>query len=235
MDKRPTACKRVINKIINDLLLDLRKSIFSAYHHASFDCWQFSSILATKLTFTAFFGSESKFLVNQQAFTNHAELIYSERDLIALDIICQREREQFKRENICKRSLQEVSSMIQKAFNNMQAQSVCGFAYGAGSQTFRSFEEIFHLVLATRQATAQALFWAIFEVARSKLLRTAIEEEADACLLSNGDLDCNKLNLASCTRSLSLEVLRLAPINNVIVFTFKSQLKSDSLRDPKRR
>ncbi len=64
MDKRPTACKRVINIIINDLLLDLRKSIFSAYHHASFDCWQFSSILATKLTFTAFFGSESKFLVN---------------------------------------------------------------------------------------------------------------------------------------------------------------------------
>src|SRR5208283_1046297 len=76
MAKRSIACKRVINKLIHDLLIDLRKSIFSAYHHASFDCWHFSSLLAKKLTFTTLFGSGSKRFVDQRAFANHAELIY---------------------------------------------------------------------------------------------------------------------------------------------------------------
>ena len=235
MAKRSTACKGVINKLIHDLLIDLRKSIFSAYHHASFDCWHFSSLLATKLTFTTLFGSESKRFVDQRAFANHAELIYSERDLIALDIICQRERERFKRENLCKRSLEEVGLTIQTAFKNRHAHSVCGFAYGADSQTFRSFEEIFHLALAVRQATAEGLFWALFELARSKSIRTAIEEEADACLLSNGDLDCNRLCIASYTRNLSLEVLRLAPINNMILFTTPVVLESSRIQNSKRR
>ena len=223
MAKRSITCRRVINKLIHAMLIDFRKSIFLAYHHVSFESWYFSSTLATKLTFTALFGSDSKFFVDQRAFANHAELIYSERGLIALDIICQRERERFKRENLCKRSLQEVGSTIQTEFKNRHAQSVCGFAYEAGSQTFRSFAEIFHLVLAVRQATAEAFFWALFELARSKSIRTAIEEEADACLLLNGELDCSKLYIASYTRNLSLEVLRLAQINNIIVFTLRSR------------
>ena len=90
-------------------------------------------------------------------------------------------------------------------------------------QPFRSFEEIFHLVLAVRQATAEAFFWVLFELARSKSIRTAIGEEADACLLSNGELDSNRLYIASYTRNLSLEVLRLAPINNMIVFTLQAR------------
>src|SRR5208283_4159726 len=80
--KKSITCKRVINNLIHTLLIDLRKSIFLAYQHASFDCWYFSSLLATKLTFTTLFGSDSRFLVDQRAFANHAELIYSERDLL---------------------------------------------------------------------------------------------------------------------------------------------------------
>ena len=38
MAKRYITCNIVINKLIQATLIDLRKSIFFDYHHASFDC-----------------------------------------------------------------------------------------------------------------------------------------------------------------------------------------------------
>jgi cytochrome P450 len=222
MDKGNADCSKIINAIIPDILVDLRKSIFAAYKHASFDCWRFSTILATKLTFTTLFGSASELNIDQQSFTHHAEKIYSTRDWIALDTICERKREIAKREKSCKHSLLEIYSMIQTAFSQRRARSVCGYAYERKYEILYSSSEICQLVLAVRQATAEALFWAIFEVAQNKYIKTIIEEEADACLLSNGELDWHKLHLARSTKNLSLELIRLSPINNIILFILRS-------------
>jgi len=221
-ETRSIDCTRVINDMTHNILINSRKSIFSAYQHASFDCWRFSSILATKLTFAALFGSKSMDAFDQRAFTIHAERIYSSRDLIALDFICERERERLKREQLCKQSLQKVGSMIRTAFKHRQPQSVCDYIYKTESETFRSFKEIYQLVLAVHQATAEAFFWVIFALARAKFMRAVIENEADACLLSNGDLGLNKLYLAKSTKNISLEIIRLAPIHNIIVYIVKS-------------
>jgi cytochrome P450 len=232
IDKGFADCSKIINGMIPDILIDLRKSIFAAYKHASFDCWRFSTILATKLTFTTLFGSASasELDIDQQSFTHHAEKIYSTRDWIALDTICERKREAAKREKSCKYSLQEIYSMIQIAFNHRQAQSVCGYAYKRKYDALLSSSEICQLVLAVRQATAEAFFWAIFEVARDKYVKISIEEEADACLSSNGELDWHKLHLAGSTRKLSLEIIRLFPINNIIVFILRSCSKLSAHR-----
>ena len=168
------------------------------------------------------FGFVHKHLIDQRAFTCYAELIHSSRDLIALDIICKRERERLKREQSFNQSLQNFSSAIRNAFEHKQAQSICGHFYKTESEAFVPLEEICRLALAVRQATAEAFFWTIFAVARSKILREIIEEEADACLLSNGDLDLDKLHLAKSTRSISWEILRLAPANNILVYFFST-------------
>jgi cytochrome P450 len=218
-EKSSEDCTTIVNGITNELLIGLRKGIFSAYRHASFDCWQFSTLLATKLTFTALFGSSSEDVVDRQAFSHHAEIVHSFKDLIALDIICGNERQRIKKEQDCKQSLQVIQSAVQKAFSHRQAQSVCAYAY----ETTYPLEEICQLALAIQQATSEAFFWTIFALSRTQSLRAIIEEEADACLSSDGDLDKDKLDIAHATKNISLEILRLVPANNIIVFDCKSR------------
>ena len=218
-EKSSEDCATIISDLVDELLIGLRKSIFSAYRHASFDCWQFSNLLATKLAFIVLFGSRSEDVVDRQAFSHHAEIVHSFKDVIALDIICGNERQRIKKQKDCKQSLQVIMSAVQKAFSCRQAQSVCAYAY----RTSYPLEEICQLAVATQQVTAEAFFWTIFALSRTQSLRAIVEEEADACLSSDGDLDKNKLDIAQVTKSLSLEIIRLVPMNNIIVFDCKSR------------
>jgi hypothetical protein len=76
---------KIIDHITKEVLSSLRRGIFSAYRHASFDCWRFSSSIAAKLTLVNLFSTDA---VDAQAiFSHHAEIIHSLSDPIALDII----------------------------------------------------------------------------------------------------------------------------------------------------
>ena len=212
-------CSRIIDGITHQLLVGLRKSIFSAYRHASFDCWRFASILSTKLTFIALFGSRSEDIIDYQIFSHHAAIVHSFKDSAALDVICKRERERKEKERACEPSLQLIQESVEQALSAQQYPSVYKFTH----KTFSSLTELCQLVIAVQQTTAVAIFWALFVLSRTRSLRKIVEEEADACLSSDGDLAKDKLNVAHLTRDVYLEILRLVPLNNFIVFNCRTR------------
>lgn len=213
----PGESLEIIEALADDLLADLRRAAFSALRHASFDAWRFSTILATKFTFTALFGVRSALIIDEELFAHHAQFVSVSRDLNSINIICNQKRQIRDRERSCKQSLQFIESAIQTAFTHMQSRSICGYAYSATHPSSPS-EEIFQLAHAIQQATAEAFFWGIFMLSHDKTVSSAIEKEADACASPNGDINKNKLRLAHTAKDASLEILRLSPLHNMIIF-----------------
>ena len=109
-------CVKIVDDITKEILGSLRRGIFSAYRHASFDCWRFSNSVATKLAFAALFGTDS--VADEQIFSQHAEIIHSLRDPISFDIILRRHKPVYLKMWSCKHSLHIAHSVALKAYRD---------------------------------------------------------------------------------------------------------------------
>jgi hypothetical protein len=91
-----------------------------------------------------------------------------------------------------------------------------GLLYYFGTSNY-SIEWVTDLAVSIYFLTAEVIFWAIFAISNNISLRSIVEREADTCLLSDGDIDIDKLHESHCTLNLISEIMRLAPLRNLII------------------
>ena len=192
----------IIDPIIDIIISELRQTFFTAFRHASIDCWAFANILVTKLTLAAVFGDNALDNTSKRDFARHVELVKFYSDQIALDIVCGRQQHASKKMRLCRLHLQEINSTIATAFARKRVESICGYVYGDSYVRPPRSEEICQLVIGVHQATTNVLFWAISAISQDKCIRSVIEQEADASLLSTGGIDKKSLNALGIARSL---------------------------------
>ena len=80
------------------------------------------------------------------------------------------------------------------------------------------------LAISIYYLIANTIFWTIFAISKDVSLRLIVEREADACLLSDGDIDIANLHESHHTINLILEIMRLAPLRNLILFDSSERL-----------
>ncbi len=205
-------CTKIIDYITKEALCSLRRSLFSAYRHASFDCWHFSKSIATKLTFVNLFGTDA--IGDEQIFSHHAETIHSLRDPISLDIILKNVKD-------IRSKTQTYKDHVHIARTELLRSPFLSQSMGLLSHVPRSIasrEWVVDLAISVSQTTAEALFWAIFALSRNESVRSIVEREADTCLSSDGDLDINRIYDRNSTKNLVLEIFRLAPARTFVIF-----------------
>ncbi|MFY9657375.1 MAG: hypothetical protein WAK01_12475 [Methylocystis sp.] len=212
-------CTEIINEITKEILISFRKNIFSAYRHASFDCWTFSKLIAAQSTFMALFGTNS--VADELSFAHNAAIVQYLKDSISLDIILRRVTNMQLKEHGNNNSLSCVKSEIIKLYSHRQSTNLSLYVQPTASFV----TDITNIAISIYNTTAEALFWAIFAVAKSKYVRSIIEKEADACLSLDGELNISRLHAAQATKCLTLEVIRLAPTRNIILFETKIGFK----------
>jgi hypothetical protein len=117
---------KIIAGLTKEVLCGFRRDIFSAYRHASFDCWNFSNSVAAKLTFTSLFGKDC--VADQQLFSHHAEIIHSLKDLISLELLLRRSKPMRLKMQSFKHSLHIAHSETRKAHRNTNEKSLFYYA-----------------------------------------------------------------------------------------------------------
>ena len=209
--------KNIINSIAQEILFSLRRELFSAHRNASFDCWRFSNLIATKLTFTTLFGTDA--VADEQTFSYHAEIIRTIEDSIYLDVILKHYKNRDSKIKIHRRHANIVNFEIGKLYDNKRHINILPHT----TEPTYYPEWIANLAISVSQTTSIVLFWIIHALSRNTGLREIVEKEADACLLCDGDLNINKLHTALVTKNLIIEIMRLAPARNLILFEAKSR------------
>lgn len=213
---RADDCTKIIDSITQENLCGLRKGLFSAYRNASFDCWHFSKLIATKLTLTTLFCIDDA--TDEQTFSYHAEIIHNIKDSIYLDNILKNTKNRDLKIRIHKRHADIANFEIRRLYDDRRNINILLLA----KEPIYYAEWMADLAISVSQTTAAALFWIIHALSCNMGLRTIVEKEADACLLWGGDLNINKLRNALVTKSIILEVMRLSPARNLILFEAKS-------------
>lgn len=203
--------KGIVEKLLPELLAEIRRAIFRHMRQSSFDAHAFGASLALRLVSTALFGRQVVSPADEKALLGAIKSVDAD---VSKGMFCafpQSPWTKYAQERKRSRAREIIGAILKKAEETPDGARMCHLLCRLGWPEDEICDEIATLMLAGHHATGSAIAWAMYYMATNGWIKRSIAEEADACLSPDGDIDGSKLKSAKISMSLAREALRLFP------------------------
>ncbi len=201
----------VVESLVPELLGEIRRAMFQLMRQSSFDAHAFGAGLALKLICTVLFGHQVLSEADEQALIGSVRSVEQDVSDEMFRVFPQTPWTKYMKDCKRPRAREVMGAIFKKVERRAGDKSVFRTLHRIGLPEDEIHDEILTLLLAGHHTTGSAIAWAMYYMAVNNTIKYIIAQEADACLLFDGDIDQSKLKSAQISMSLAKETLRLFP------------------------